>query len=280
MEKIEEFEELYRKYTGESFDFLSKKSIQLIDAPALLFIYDNCNYDKENAIQGFIEFTHQTDKSLNLPLYKFYSFWEKVCFDSNYRNFARLGAEIYVDNFIENPEMAKYEWPDLPLCQKENTAFVDLVSGFGFSDYLKKLNPKTQFFLIDKSMVTCEALRYQAEILHLDNVHVIPKDVKLVNAGDIGMDVEIIRAKNIFRYVPDFMSVISVYKDMICNEGQFVFQEHTKFKSDNPDAYAELYSHLDMCFGNGWTKTKSVSTGNVNIKSFDSVYYKKGVANA
>ena len=278
MEKIEEFEELYREYTGDSFDFLSKNGISVIDAPALMLIYDNCNYNKEKAIQGFIEFVNQKEKenTLNTPLYNFYSFWEKVCFDPNYRDFARLGAEIYVDNYQENPEMAKYKWPDLPLCQKENTAFVDLVSGFGFSDYLKKLNPKTQYFLVDKSMVTCEALRYQIENLGLDNVRVIEKDIKSDISSDIEMEVEIIRAKNIFCYVSDFVEVIQLYQKMICDEGQFVFQEHSVYRS----LFNESYRGLDVYFKDGWEKTMKIQMGNANIKSFDSICYKKGVANA
>lgn len=278
MEKIEEFEELYRKYTGDSFDFLSKNDISVIDAPALMLIYDNCNYNKEKAIQDFIEFVNQKERGdiLNTPLYNFYSFWEKVCFDPNYMDFARLGAEIYVDNYQEKPEMAKYKWPDLPLCQKENTAFVDLVSGFGFSDYLKELNPKTQYFLVDKSMLTCEALRYQIEKLGLDNVRVIQKDIKSDISGDIEMEVEIIRAKNIFCYVPDFVEVIPLYKKMICDEGQFIFQEHSVYRS----ICNGFYNILDACFKDGWKKYTTIKIGDVNIKSFDSICYKKGVANA
>jgi len=197
-------------------------------------------------------------------------------FDPNYRDFARLGAEIYVDNYQEKPEMAKYKWPDLPLCQKENTAFVDLVSGFGFSDYLKELNPKTQYFLVDKSMLTCEALRYQIEKLGLDNVRVIQKDVKSDISSDIGMEVEIIRAKNIFCYVPDIVETIPLYQKMICDEGQFVFQEHSVYRS----IFNESYRGLDVYFKEGWKKTMKIQMENVNIKSFDSICYKKGVANA
>lgn len=273
MDKIERFEELYKKLIGENLNFLSENGISKIDAPALMLVFDNCKYNKQESILSFIKYVDKESESGKLipPVSNFYTVWERECFNLSNRELIRLGAEIYVENYIERPDFAKYEWPDLPQCRKKNTAFVDLVSGFNFSSYLKKLNKDTQYFLIDKSIMTCEMLNFQTENLHLDNVHILQKDVKTVVRQDIGMNVEIVRAKNIFCYVPDFFDVLPFYQDMIMSEGQFIFQEQASLIQQ----LVCINNCLRPFFKDGWSHSVSLNTGNDNPKTFNTIFFQK-----
>lgn len=273
MNKIKRFEELYKKLVGEDLNFLSENGVSKINAPALMLVFDNCKYNKHESILSFIKYVDKESESGKLipPVSSFYTIWEKECFNHNNWELIRLGAEIYIENYIERPDFAKYEWPDLPQCQKKNTAFIDLVSGFNFSSYLGKLNKDTQYFLIDKSIMACEMLNFQKKNLNLDNVHILQKDVRNVTKQDIELDVEIIRAKNIFCYVPDFFNVLPCYKDMIISEGLFIFQE----QASQIEQFAYVHNSLCPFFKDGWNHSISLNMGNANPKAFNTIFFQK-----
>lgn len=273
MTLIDQLEKMYKKETECSFSFLTDNNIAKTEASSLMLIFDNCKYNIADSIAFFVNSYLKCPEKYELlekGLLDFYEYYNSICFDQNYTDFIILSAMIYLEEYRENPELEKFSKPTLPRCEHENTAFVDLVSGFNFSQFFYDLKKTNLYYLIDKSIMTCQLLKLKIKKYKLKNIKILCKDVNLINSNDFSADVEIVRAKNIFCYVPDFKNIIEKYKMLICNSGRFYFQEQSISKTLlNP-----IYQDIDTYFTDGWEKkTERIITENPN--TLDTLVYTK-----
>lgn len=273
MSLIDDLENLYKNYTNNTFSFLAENGIYKTEITSLMLLYDTFYYNIDDTIQFFLS-EHYLNKIelmnvLNKPLKDFFSFYTKICFDIQYKNFIKIAAKVYLEKFRENPVLAKYEKPKLPKCEKPGTAFVDLISGFNFSHFFPTIEKSTEYYLIDKSIMTCELLELRRQEYKLDNVHILCKDIDDLKLSDISQPVEILRVKNPFRYISDFKGKIEKFKDIISPGGRFIFQEQSTEKTICFDVYKDIDSYFE-----GWKKEKQIIiTQNPNL--LDTISFKK-----
>ena len=272
MDKMKELEEFYRQYTNKNFSFLSDNGILLTEITSLMLLFDNVYYDVEETIKYFfVSYLQRPElmSDLSSPMQEFFNFYKQICFNANFREFMNLAAQIYLDNYREVPEYATQEKPVLPKCDKDGVAFVDLISGFNFSHFFPTLNESTQYYLVDKSIMTCELLELQKQKFQVNNVHILCKDIDDFEKNDIKQDIGIVRIKNAFRYVPDFKDKIEKFKSYICSDGRFIFQEQSIAKTILHPVYKDIDSYFI-----GWNKEiQHFETQNPN--SLDSIEFKR-----
>lgn len=273
MSLIDDLENLYENYTNNTFSFLAENGIYKTEITSLMLLYDTFYYNIDDTIQFFL-CEHYLNKQnlinvLNKPLNDFFSFYTQICFDNKYIGFIQTAAKIYLENYNENPNLAKYEKPELPKCEKPGTAFVDLISGFNFSHFFPTLEKSTEYFLIDKSIMTCELLELKRQEYQLDNVHILCKDIDDLMFSDISHTVEILRVKNPFRYISDFKGKIEKFKDIISPGGRFIFQEQSIEKTICFEMYKDIESYFE-----GWEKEIQILiTQNPNL--LDTIVFRK-----
>lgn len=277
MSLINDLENFYKRYTNKTFSFLPENGILKTEISSLMLLYDTIYYNVDDTIQFFLGENYlnrpELRMVLNKPLKDFFNFYTQICFDDRYRDFMKTAAQIYFEKYRERPELAAFEKPELPKCNMSGTAFVDLISGFNFSHFFPTLEKSTEYYLIDKSIMTCELLELKRQQYKLDNVHILCKDIDDFELADIVQPIEILRVKNPFRYIPDFKNKIEKFKSMICSGGRFIFQEQSIDKT----LCFDVYGDIDSYFG-GWEKNMQIlSTQNPN--SLDTLSFKKDCFN-
>ena len=273
MQLIEELEDKYNQYTGKNFSFLSDRGILKTEISSLMLLYDTVYYNVDDTIKFFLgsDYLNKPEllEVLKNPLKEFFGFYTQICFDIRYKEFIKIAANIYFQCYKDSKDVAENEKPELPKCEMEGSAFVDLISGFNFSHFYPTLDKKTEYYLVDKSIMTCELLELRKQEYELDNVHILCKDIDDLKISDIKQPVEILRIKNPFRYIPDFKDKIEDFKNMICTGGKFIFQEQSIVKTF---CYPE-YKNIDSYF-EGWLKEQQILLTD-NPNSLDTLSYKK-----
>jgi hypothetical protein len=276
MDYMHEIEQEYFQETNTDFSFLTKHGIVKTEITSLMLLYDNNNYDIKQSIHFFInDYLKRPEiyDSIFPYLSEFYDFYASRIFGNmNRKDFIEKSAHIYLNEYRTNPEIEKYKLDNLYKYPKFGTKYVDLISGFNFIHFLDDLDKETMYYLIDKSLFTCECLSISIKNKKLFNITVLNKDIKDIELNDIGNDISVIRANNIWRYVPDFHEYIPKYKTFLMKNGIFLFQEYSINKifdmANNP------YQWLDNYFGEEWEK-KFIIQNAENIRAFDSFIYKK-----
>jgi SAM-dependent methyltransferase len=179
---------------------------------------------------------------------------------------------VYLSNYRGNPEIEKYKLDELYKYQKSGTKFVDLACGFNFMHFFDELDKETTYYLVDKSIFTCECLKIKIKEKALNNVFVINEDINDVTINDIGDTISVIRVNNIWRYINNFHEYVPKFKTFLIKGGIFVFHEYSTTKvlslPNNP------YTWLDSYFGEGWEK-EFIIQNSENIRAFDTFTYRK-----
>jgi len=126
--------------------------------------------------------------------------------------------------------------------------------------------------VVDRSKFTCKCISIAKEIKRVNNLTRINEDIHSVNRNHFPSNVEIIRAQNIFYYIPDFYDAVPKFKEMIEFGGVFLFQEYSQkrsFFSSSPP-----YSIIDEYFLDGWSRNYEYNLTPIS-KSFDSLIFTK-----
>jgi SAM-dependent methyltransferase len=276
MDYITEIEQEYLSQANTDFSFLTKHGIVKTEVTSLMLLYDNCKYNSDEAIHFFVKDYLKKPEILDdisPDLTKFYDFYINNIFCNIKRlDFINKSAHIYLNAYRGNPEIEKFKITELYKPSQSGTKFVDLLSGFNFIHFLDRLDSKTAYYLIDKSIFTCECLKITIEKKELSNVFVINKDIRDIEIDDIGDDISVIRANNIWCYIQDFHNYIQKYKSFLIKNGVFLFQEYSVNNifnmANNP------YLWLDDYFGSNWEK-EFVIQKTENIRAFDSFIYRR-----
>jgi hypothetical protein len=241
-----------------------------------MLLYDNWNYDIEKSIRFFVyNYLKRPEifDSISPDLNRFYTFYANNIFGNiNYRDFINKSAHIYLNAYRGNPEIEDFKLNDLYKYSRAGTKFVDLISGFNFIHFFDKLDMETTYYLIDKSMFTCECLNIFIENKKLTNVFALNMDIKDVGIDDIGDNISVIRANNIWRYIQNFHEYIQKYKSFLIKDGVFLFQEYSVNNILNMDN--NPYQWLENYFGPNWEK-EFIIQKNENIRAFDLFIYRK-----
>jgi SAM-dependent methyltransferase len=276
MDFLDEIENEYTANTGNDFSFLGKHDIFKTEITSLMLFYDNCKYDTEQTIKTFLnDYLKKPDiyNSIYPYLKEFFTFYEsKVFGNSDFIDFINKSAHVYLGAYRGNPEIEKYVQDGLYKCPIPKTKFVDLACGFNFIHFLDELDKETTYYLVDKSIFTCECLRIKIKEKSLSNVFVINKDICDVGVDDMGDTISVIRMNNIWCYIQNFQEYVPKLKEFLMKDGVFVFQEYSTNKvltlTNNP------YTWLDSYFGEGWEKEFKIQVTE-NIRAFDTFIYKK-----
>lgn len=116
-------------------------------------------------------------------------------------------AELYLI-MLTDMYGGQYECPTLPRCSGRLSALVDLASGPGFVNLLHELTPTTAYYAVDTLFFVAECIRLKAAAEGLRNVVAVIKDIIDLQRTDIQTEsIGIIRAKNIFTYVPNYLFI-------------------------------------------------------------------------
>jgi ubiquinone/menaquinone biosynthesis C-methylase UbiE len=276
MDFMNEIENEWILETGNDFSFMTKHDIFKTEITSLILFYDNCKYDIEQTITLFLnEYLKKPDiyNSIYPYLKEFLTFYEsKVFGNAECIDFINKSAHVYLSKYRGNPEIEKYKPDELYKYSKPGTKFVDLACGFNFIHFLDELDKETTYYLVDKSIFTCECIKIKIEEKALSNVFVINKDIIDVDVKDIGDKISVIRVNNIWPYINNFHEYVPKFKEFLMKNGVFVFQEYSKNKvlsfTNNP------YTWLDSCFGEGWEK-EFIIQNTENIRAFDTFIYRK-----
>lgn len=170
-----------------------------------------------------------------------------------------------------------YEYPVLPSASRGGTVLIDLISGCDFSNFLNKISEDTAYYAVDKSLFVTEVIRQKAEYLNRSNVFTVNKNVLDLTREDISaIDIEIIRAKNIFTYVPSYLDVFHRHLDWLCDGGQFIFAEQSSEKDANDPFMNEMV--VKTYFGlvsDGWSVGYYFGSKE-NPMALNSIWFTKG----
>ena len=276
MNFMKEIENKYILRTGNDFSFLVKHDIFKTEISSLMLFYDFYNYDIEQTIKGFLnDYLKKPNiyDSIYSYLKDFLVFYESKIFgNKEFSDFIYKSAYVYLSNYRGNLEIEKYKLDGLYKCPKSGTKFVDLACGFNFMHFFDELDKETTYYLVDKSIFTCECLKIKIKEKALNNVFVINKDINDVTINDIGDTISVIRVNNIWRYINNFYEYVPKFKTFLIKGGIFVFQEYSTTKvlslPNNP------YTWLDSYFGEGWEK-EFIIQNSENIRAFDTFTYRK-----
>ena len=276
MDFMNEIENEYISRAGNDFSFLTKHEIFKTEITSLMLLYDNCKYEIEQTITYFLnEYLKKPDiyNSIYPYLKEFLVFYEgKIFGNAEYIDFINKSAHVYLSKYKGNPEIEKYKLDELYKCPKSGTKFVDLACGFNFIHFFDGLDKETDYYLVDKSIFTCECIKIKIKEKGLSNVFVINKDISDVAIEDIGDTISVIRVNNIWCYIQNFHEYVPKFKTFLMKDGVFVFQEYSTNKILN--LINNPYTWLDNYFGEDWEKEFTIQT-NENIRAFDTFVYKK-----
>ena len=273
---MNEIEQEYLSETGRDFSFMSNHNIFKTEITSLMLLYDTCNYDIEQTIDYFLGDNYLKKSEIYNSIYQylkdFLVFYESKIFGNIERkDFLYKSAYVYIEAIkkTKKPENTKFDPLYKPI---SGLKFVDLLSGFNFINFFDELDKNTTYYLVDKSIFTCECLKISIQEKNLSNVFVINKDIKDLLFEDIGDNIFIIRANNIWRYIHNFHDYIPKLKSFLMKNGVFLFQEYSYTKiytlEKNP------YTWLDNCFLDNWEKEITIQKTE-NIRAFDTFLYRK-----
>jgi hypothetical protein len=225
-----EIENIYKKFDPSGFAFLDEFDIPYTEIPTLLLIFDYNSYNKNESIDYFVHEYRQIDtekiRGLKTQLLAFLDFYTNNIFNPAISNFVDLAAKEYLSKYI-NKFSSEFSIPILPKNDIKDSIFLDLVTGFDFINFYDQLDSNIDYYLVDKSVFSCKCLDFKAKELGLSNVNIINKDVLALEASDFIKSVGLIRAKNIFKYVPLFLVQLTFFKNLLPINGKFVFQERS-----------------------------------------------------
>ncbi len=148
----------------------------------------------------------------------------------------------------------EHEVPTLPKCKLTDSVFIDLASGADFKNFYEFIDPKNTYYLIDDSLYVNEILKQKSEELKLTNVLPLRKDVLSLQRSDFnGKSIEIIRAKNIFKYVNRYLFVFDEHLQWLCEGGIFIFAEQSGSSQANQTfANSFIISKFKQLINEGW----------------------------
>lgn len=275
IELFNDFESMYNNYTGRDFRFLEIVNSSLLNAVAMPLVYDNSQYKTEESIRNFIGFLGPINHhpTLEIHVRSFYDFYRGICFDTDYFDFLDLAARIYSSFHTTRADLQNFTKDKLPECSKEETGLIDLISGFNFFECFEDLeifNNSNIFYLVDKSIFTSQCLRYQIQKKCLNNVLAINKDVMELTSSDFDKEIEVIRVKNPFMYIDNFMDCVTKLDGLLISGGYFCFQEEVHTNQIRISGYRGIMHYFRK---KGWT-IKIVLNKNKQVNPFiyDSIY--------
>jgi len=205
---ITDLENIYKRYNSSGFTFLDEFEIPYSELTTLILMFDFFTYDKVESVNYFVYEYKQikSDKipNLKIQLLQFIDFYVDNIHNPNFSDFREIAAKTYLFNY-KNKYSENHKFPILPKNEIPNSIYIDLVTGFDFINFYEQLDKNIDYHLVDKSVFSCKCLELKAKELNLTNVFVISKDVLELEKVDFNKPIGLIRAKNIFKYVPLFL---------------------------------------------------------------------------
>lgn len=179
------------------------------------------------------------------------------------RDFLTKCAKLYLGMWADMYQ-GQHERPSLPRCPSQDSALVDLASGPEFVNFFADLDPSTMYWAVDSSFFAIECMRLKAEAVGLNNIVALQKDVATLARKDISVpSIQVIRAKNIFTYVPTYLNSFQNHLNWLADDGRFIFAEQASRKEDNSTFIHPLVKQrLNHLVSNGWGFTYSF--GNIS----------------
>lgn len=267
-----EIENIYKLKYPLGFSFLDEFEIPSSELSSLILMFDYHLYDKNSAINYFIHDYRKIESpnisNLKEHLSRFLDFY---CSNISNIYFIETLAKTYLINY-KNQFAEKYKHPLLPKNNIENSIYLDLVTGFDFINFYEHLEAENSYYLTDKSIFTCKCLELKSKELNLSNITILSKDILDLENNDFEKQVGLIRAKNVFRYVPLFFTHLTFFKSLLPFNGRFVFQERAM---DNIIFNNFIhYDKIKNLFLDGWDYSEERGNAS-NPLDFDSMIFTK-----
>lgn len=223
-----------------------------------LIAYNHHDPSIENAIKFFLSrysFKDEVKDQLPSALRDILIFAATPANTNNHAFISKL-AELHLLCYTYIYQ-GKYEYPKLPQASMVGTVILDLASGYDFSNFLNNINTDTIYYAVDKSLFATEVILQKARALNLTNILTLNTDVLHLRRSDISQnDIEIIRAKNIFRYVPHYLDVFHKHLGWLCDGGKFIFAEQSSDKNANASfLHRAVIDNFVALIRNGWGVT-------------------------
>lgn len=269
-------ENTYEALTGLNFDFLRNANIVLSEITTLMLLYDFNKHSIDHAIEHFlsIRFSQVSDEMKReciAPLHSFLEFYERIEDDDNYSSFISDCAEIYLENYRNIFVEKGFEHPVLPKNPILNSSYLDLASGFNFIDFYPQLQASCQYYLTDISKYTCRCLQLEALKFPDLSMNVLQKNIMQLERTDIEGKIGLIRAKNIYCYVPEFAQKVEELASWIESGGCFVFQESSQSSVIFESMHSDIF---DLFVDWGWKYKMKLGDRN-NPLALDTVWLLK-----
>lgn len=251
---MQDVENTYKALTGQNFDFLRNANIVITEITTFMLLYDFNKRDINHTIEHFlnIRFSQVPDeikRECIAPLQSFLAFYDRIEEDDNYSSFISDCAEIYLGNYRNVFVDKGFQHPKLPQNPIPNTSYLDLASGFNFIDFYPQLHTGCEYYLTDISAYSCKCLEVEALKYPDLSISILQKDIMQLERTDIKGEIGLIRAKNIYCYVPEFPDKLEELASWIQPGGCFIFQEHTQSRTIYENVYFDI---PELFIGWGW----------------------------
>lgn len=155
-------------------------------------VYLAINYNMASSDEDYISLS--SDR-MRFPL----ALTEALFDDSIDKDYVKLLAE-YTAYFFA-PEISTFSIPIMGVPAEKPIVGLDLVSGPNFSSYFPTLSPLEKWYAVDRSFYVCSYLNTMKNIFKAGNIEILNEDIN--NFEKPAETFDIVRAKNLFTYVPE-----------------------------------------------------------------------------
>lgn len=141
------------------------------------------------------------------------------------QEFLKHCSRVFLQNWSDAYN-GEYERPKIRSSQIDGAAVVDLASGPEFFTLLQSTDKNTKYYFVDKSYFVFQCITNYTMDNDLENVTAIHKDIMELERRDVEADrIDLIRAKNVFTYVPTYLHVANPHIGWLSESGMFILAQ-------------------------------------------------------
>ncbi len=153
-------------------------------------------------------------------------YFKSAAHHEDVKEFIRHAAGYFADHC--KAIISSGEHAGLPQAPHTDGAYVDLATGIDFSLYFQQLSPRSHYVLTDNSPFVSGYLNRSVRMLGLQNISVWEKDISTLSAKDFPEGISLLRAENLFTYIPHTNKLIESLLPAINDLGIVAFLNASK----------------------------------------------------
>lgn len=220
--------DIYSEYRGndtlECFSRMGIPDTAIVEVPAMLCHHSDPDETATEFAKRYcnnpLEIENVTIKARNILAFTANEDRPEV------REFLSRCAAVYLATWQDG--MSEYSRPRLPCAAHPRGAVIDLASGPEATTVLNELDESTMYYFVDRSYFVHCCITEYARVHSLMNVHSIHGDIMRFTTDGIGSEhIDVIRAKNLFTYIPQYLHRAPEHIRWLSDNGRLVFAEYT-----------------------------------------------------